>query len=208
MMASYCLDFSVILDTNMPNTCIIGGHVKGKGGSVSMHRFPADETKRQQWLRVVGLTDDDITVNSRICSQHFLFGDISIPPSVDIGRRFYSPKKVDQDRGKRALKRHLSLPVPPSKQFKFKTPPSSRASSISINASTDDDQRSLSASIGEPLTSDFGVHELPEYDGGRDVLVAVADLGGVRGVQMHPPLAASNVFLMHCSNNNQAQFIH
>ena len=38
---------------------------------------------------------------------------------------------------------------------------------------------------------------------------AVADLGGVRVcVQMHPPLAASNVFLMHCSNNNQAQFIH
>ena len=25
--------------------------------------------------------------------------------------------------------------------------------------------------------------------------VAVADLGGVRGVQMHPPLAASSVFL-------------
>ena len=27
--------------------------------------------------------------------------------------------------------------------------------------------------------------------------VAVADLGGVRGVQMHPPLAASNVFCVH-----------
>ena len=26
-------------------------------------------------------------------------------------------------------------------------------------------------------------------------LKAVADLGGVRGVQMHPPLAASSVFL-------------
>jgi len=26
-------------------------------------------------------------------------------------------------------------------------------------------------------------------------LYTVADLGGVRGVQMHPPLAASNVFL-------------
>ena len=25
---------------------------------------------------------------------------------------------------------------------------------------------------------------------------SVADLGGVRGVQMHPPLAASNVFLL------------
>ena len=47
---------------------------------------------------------------------------------------------------------------------------------------------------------------------------AVADLGGVRGVQMHPPLAASNAFLhtyctspsndyaaVACSNNNQAQ---
>ena len=46
----------------------------------------------------------------------------------------------------------------------------------------------------------------------------VADLGGVRGVQMHPPLAASNVFCVHnctspsndyaavaCSNNIQAQ---
>ena len=46
----------------------------------------------------------------------------------------------------------------------------------------------------------------------------MADLGRVRGVQMHPPLAASNVFCVHnctspsndyaavaCSNNNQAQ---
>ena len=46
----------------------------------------------------------------------------------------------------------------------------------------------------------------------------VADLGGVKGVQMHPPLAASNVFCVHnctspsndyaavaCSNNNQPQ---
>ena len=46
----------------------------------------------------------------------------------------------------------------------------------------------------------------------------VADLGGVRGVHLHPPLAASNVFCVHnctspsndyaavaCSNNNEAQ---
>ena len=51
-----------------------------------------------------------------------------------------------------------------------------------------------------------------------NIPVPVADLGGVRGVQMHPPLAASNVFCVHnctspsndyaavaCSNNNQAQ---
>jgi len=47
---------------------------------------------------------------------------------------------------------------------------------------------------------------------------AVADLGGVRGVQMHPPLVPSNVFCVHnctspsndyaavaCISNNQAQ---
>ena len=44
---------------------------------------------------------------------------------------------------------------------------------------------------------------------------SVADLGGVRGVQMHPPLAASNVHdctspsndygAVACNNNNQAQ---
>jgi len=46
----------------------------------------------------------------------------------------------------------------------------------------------------------------------------VADLGGVRGVQMHPPLAAGNVLCVHnctsssndyaavaCISNNQAQ---
>ena len=51
----------------------------------------------------------------------------------------------------------------------------------------------------------------------QQLAVSVADLGGVRGVQMHPPLAASNVFCVHnctspsndyaavaCSNNNQA----
>ena len=27
-------------------------------------------------------------------------------------------------------------------------------------------------------------------------IFSVADLGGVRGVQMHPPLVASNVFLL------------
>jgi len=48
-----------------------------------------------------------------------------------------------------------------------------------------------------------------------EVPKAVADLGGVRGVQMYPPLVASNVFCIHnctspsndyaavaCSNNN------
>ena len=165
----------------MPNACIVCGRVKGKGETVSMHRFPSDPIKKQEWLRVLGLTEDDVTQNSRVCSRHFLFGDTSIPPSLDIGKRFSSPKKLHQDRGKRALKRLSDFHIPdPSKQQRRhleKTPPS-RASSLSIttpgSTSTDDDQKSLSVSIGEPLVSDFGVHELPGYDGGRDKLVDTA----------------------------------
>lgn len=85
----------------MPNTCIVCGRVKGKGGTVSMHRFPAEQTKRQEWLRVLGLTDDDVTNHSRICSRHFLFGDTRIPLSLGIGRRFSSPKKL-KERGKKS----------------------------------------------------------------------------------------------------------
>ena len=130
---------------------------------------------------MLGLTEDDITDNSRICSRHFLFGDTSIPPSLDLGKRFSSPKKLDQDRGKRAMKQRCDFQAPdPSKQQRRhldKTPPS-RASSLSVttpgSTSTEDEQKSLSASIGEPLVSDFSVHELPGYDGGRDRLVDTA----------------------------------
>ena len=132
---------------NMPNACIVCGRVKGKGETVSMHRFPSDPTKKQEWLRVLGLTEDDVTQNSRVCSRHFLFGDTSIPLSLDIEKRFSSPKKLHQDRGKRALKRLSDFHIPdPSKQQRRhleKTPPS-RASSLSIttpgSTSTDDDQ--------------------------------------------------------------------
>ena len=59
--------------------------------------------------------------------------------------------------------------------------------------------------------------EIAENDPTCSSGYSVADLGGVRGVQMHPPLAASNVFCVHnctspsndyaavaCSNNIQA----
>ena len=44
------------------------------------------------------------------------------------------------------------------------------------------------------LSSSATLHCIPMW--GLDLETnAVADLGGVRGVQMHPPLVASNVFL-------------
>lgn len=76
-----------------------------------MYRFPnsKDKVKRQQWLMALNLSEDDITENSRVC-RHFLHGSSSNIPSLDIGRRFASPRKRDSDRSKRAQKRTVRSP--------------------------------------------------------------------------------------------------
>lgn len=89
----------------MPNSCICCGRIKGKGDKVSMFRLPADNTRRQQWLDALNLTEDDVNEHTRVCSRHFLHGDPSNTPALDLGKRFASPKKMDMDRSKRAVKR-------------------------------------------------------------------------------------------------------
>ena len=130
-----------------------------------MFRFPANKIKRQQWLESLNLTEADIGEHSRICSRHFLHGDSSNVPSLDIGKRFASPKKITTDRGIRALKRATrspSLSFTTSKSKRSATPSSSRASSLTAptSESTTDDEP-MSVSIGEPLLSDYSIHELP-----------------------------------------------
>ena len=79
----------------MPNTCIVCGHTKGKG-QVSMHRFPAAaQAQHQQWLSALNLKDEDINDNSRLCSQHFMYGGVSNLPTLHLGRKFASPKKLE-----------------------------------------------------------------------------------------------------------------
>ena len=78
-------------------------------------------------------------------------GDLSNTPSLDLGKRFALPKKLNMERSRRALKRAA-------------TPASSRASS-SISptpepVSTTDDEP-MCVAVGEPLLSDYCVHELP-----------------------------------------------
>ena len=79
----------------MPNSCVCCGRVKGKDGKVSMFRLPADKKRRQQWLDALDLTEDDVNEYTRVCSRHFLHGNPSNPPSLDLGKKFASPKKVD-----------------------------------------------------------------------------------------------------------------
>ena len=138
-----------------------------------MHRFPRDKAKRAQWMEAVGLADSDILGHTRICSRHFLHGDTTSPPSISLGKRFASPKKLQLDRGKRALKRESMSPPfqPPASKRPAITSPGSCSSSSQpetpvhvLSDTTEDSDRmseALSATIGEPLLSDYSVHELP-----------------------------------------------
>ena len=144
----------------MPNSCICCGRIKGKGDKVSMFRLPADNTRRQQWLDALNLTEDDVNEHTRVCSRH---GDPSNTPALDLGKRFASPKKMDMDRSKRAVKRaRRSLSI----TSLTVTPSSSRASSVSApTPGSTTDEEPMSVSIGEPLLSDYSVHELPSLGG-------------------------------------------
>ena len=153
----------------MPNSCICCGRVKGKGDKVSMFRLLADKTRRQQWLDALNLTEDDVNELTHICSRHFLHGDPCNTPALDLGKRFASPKKMNMDQSRRALKRAgrslstTSLTV---------TPSSSRASSVSApTPGSTTDEEPMSVAIGEPLLS---VHELPSQGDNEESGTALA----------------------------------
>lgn len=145
---------------------------------MSMFQFPADKTKRPKWLEALNLTEAEIGEHSRICSRHFLHGDPSNVPSLDIGKRFASPKKINTDRGMRALKRTTrspSLSFTTTKAKRSATPSSSRASSVAApTPESTTDKEPMSVSIGEPLLSDYSIHELPLQEGGKQSDTALA----------------------------------
>ena len=174
----------------MPNSCVCCGHIKGKGDQISMFHVPAEKKRRQQWLGVLQLSANDVNEHTRVCSRHFLHGNPSNIPALDLGKRFASPKKVNLDRSKRAMKRARHSFETPSM-----TSSSSRASSVSAptpGSTTDEelghssfgvramsstctmDDEPMSASIGEPLLSNYSVHELPSHGENKESDIAFA----------------------------------
>ena len=155
----------------MPSTCVICGHLKSKKSpNVSMHRFPVQPARRAQWLKAVGLTECDVQEHSCICSRHFLHGDTANPPSLALGKRFASPKKLHVSRGKKAVKHQStsSLETPSTKRRIVTSPGSSGSTSRPVTpalSETTDESDGMSkvpsATVGEPLLSDYSVHELP-----------------------------------------------
>ena len=144
------------------------GQVKRKNEQLSMFRFPSDKAKKEVWLRSLGLSQADISVNTRICSRHFLNGNSSNIPAPDLGKRFASPKKLHNERSSRAIKRLKQTPIPlkckrPAVGLET-TPSSSRASSVTVQtpgSTTSAGNDVLSASAGEQYLTDYNIHELP-----------------------------------------------
>ena len=95
----------------MPSTCLICKRTSGNQSNISMHCFPpvSQPVKRKQWLTALNLSDDDVPEQHRICSLHFPNGDISQTPSLHLGKRFKSPKKVWSKRAQRAAKRSKNV---------------------------------------------------------------------------------------------------
>ena len=142
-----------------------------------MFRFPADKRNRQRWLEALNLTEAEVGEHSRVCSRHFLHGDPSTVPSLDIGKRFASPKKISTGRGVRTLKRATRSPSFSStpKTKRSATLSSSRASSVTApTPENTTDEEPMSVTIGEPLLSDYSIHEFPLQDSGKQSDTALA----------------------------------
>jgi len=148
----------------MPSYCIIckKGPVKG---SVTMHRFPplSKPELRQQWLVALNLKSEDVKSHHCVCSRHFRNGDTSNLPSLNLGKKFRSPKKILTPRGLRANKRQkLSMSPPiasttPSPTCVVSTPLSSDVTDSDLIPECEQ----MTTSDNEPLISDFSIHSQP-----------------------------------------------
>ena len=130
--------------------------------------FPAEESKRKQWFKAFGPTENLIKTHSCVCSRHFKDGNPANGPDKTVGKRFASPKKQWSDKSVRKKKRDSlqdlnrlieadkqacssQTPTIPPTPTTLQTPSSSRG--------TSKDQL-LTVSVGEPLESQYLVHEL------------------------------------------------
>ena len=62
------------------DTCIVCGNTRKKDKSISMHRFPRDDGRRKRWVEALDLEDMDIKDHYRVCSRHFQYVLLTVPP--------------------------------------------------------------------------------------------------------------------------------
>ena len=140
--------------------CIVCGNTKCKDRSVSLHRFPRSQPKRERWINALELTEGALKDYHRVCSRHFPDGDATKNPQLNLGKRFASPKKRWTSRAKRAVKRTRLCSEEPGRSRSVTPAPAvgqeSQAGSPRPPV--------MVTSIGEQLESNYQVHELPTDD--------------------------------------------
>ena len=92
----------------MPDSCMICR--RSRGTDISLHRFPSksNAAKRRQWLKSLKLTENDVSDHSCVCIRHFPNHDPTQIPTLALGKKFRSPKKIWTDRAKRASQRSVA----------------------------------------------------------------------------------------------------
>ena len=75
---------------------------------VSLHRLPRKEPKRGRWLEALDLVED-LKDFHRVCSRHFLDGDATKDPQLNLGKRFASPEAMDLEGQTSSEKECLAL---------------------------------------------------------------------------------------------------
>lgn len=92
----------------MPNYCAVCGRSKATDTSISLYRIPKEPELRKRWLDSLGLSEDRVTADSRVCSKHFRDGNPKNVPSVHIGERFSDRPTCETPRGKRRASREVA----------------------------------------------------------------------------------------------------
>ena len=168
------------------------GNSRTNDPQVGFHRFPSAQKnpeRRALWLSVFGKTEDDVTFNSRVCLRHFPSGNIELSPVSTVGKRFASPIKKGV-RAERAKQRQEQKQPRELSKTPTPTPSSSRTATLSSSITPVVSPPSISpciAMVGEQLSTDIGVHELPNEDGlpqsSTEVLVNTALLARIEALE-------------------------
>ncbi|KAL5464162.1 hypothetical protein EMCRGX_G033131 [Ephydatia muelleri] len=149
----------------MPGTwCRVCNNSKSGDPNASFHRFPTNLERRAIWLTVFNLQEKDTKPHHRVCSRHFLNGDVKNKPETNPGKRFPSPLKSGP-RAKRAKNREANKQLiglySTTGSLTSTSESPTPSSSKSVTTSTIIQPPLSVADVGEQLVSDYQVHELP-----------------------------------------------
>ena len=150
--------------------CCVCGNSRTNDPQVGFHRFPSAHMKperRALWLSVFGKTEDDVMSNSRVCLRHFPGGNVKLSPVFTLGKRFASPikkgvraERARQQQERRKLRELSKTPTPTPSSIKAATCSRSVTPFVCPPSTTP-----CIAMVGEQLSTDISVHELPNEDG-------------------------------------------